>query len=83
MLVALEGDDVILSQITSQAPSDGYAVVLGNTDFAAGGLNRDSRIRPDRLFTADQSIIQYRAGHVTETKLDEVLDRVITILKGA
>jgi mRNA interferase MazF len=44
-------------------------------------LNRDSSVRPNRLFTADSSIVLYKAGHITEAKLDEAIARVISILK--
>ena len=39
--------------------------------IAAGGLNRESNVRPNRLFTADSSIVLYKAGHITEAKLAE------------
>lgn len=35
-----------------------------NADFTNGGLNRNSNIRPNRLFTADRGIILYRAGQL-------------------
>jgi len=38
-------------------------------------------VRPNRLFTADEAIIAYRAGQITNGKLSEVLDRLIAILK--
>ena len=79
MLAALQGADVILCQITSQSRSDVYSVTLDNTDFTAGGLNQSSRIRPNRLFTADEGIITYRAGHILDTKMNEVLDRLVAI----
>lgn len=81
MLAALRGDDVILCQITSQANSDAYSVPLESADFTSGGLNQSSRIRPNRLFTADEGIVVYRAGHVSDTKLNEVLDGFIAILR--
>jgi len=81
VLAALQGDDLILCQITSQARSDAYSVELDSHDFTAGGLNQNSKIRPNRLFTADEGIIVYRAGHVSGTKLNEVLDRLVAILK--
>lgn len=81
MLAALRGDDVILSQITSQAGSEAYSVALESSDFTSGGLNQSSRIRPNRLFTADEGIVAYRAGHVSDVKLNEVLDRLIAILR--
>ena len=82
MVVATpQGDDVILCQITSQVRSDSYSVSLDQSDFAFGGLNQSSRVRPNRLFTADEAIIVYRAGQITNGKLTEVLDRLIAILK--
>jgi mRNA interferase MazF len=81
VLAALRGDDIILCQITSQARSDGYSLPLEGADFTSGGLNQSSRIRPNRLFTADEGIIVYRAGHVSDGKLNQVLDRLIAILR--
>jgi mRNA interferase MazF len=54
---------------------------LDQSDFSSGGLNQSSRVRPNRLFTADEAIIVYRAGQITNGKLTEVLDRLIAILK--
>jgi mRNA interferase MazF len=81
VLAALRGDDIILCQITSQARSDGYAVALENADFTSGGLHQSGRIRPNRLFTADEGIVVYRSGHVSDGKLDQVLDRLVAILR--
>lgn len=81
MIAVLHGDDLILCQITSQSGADEYTVPLESGDFVAGGLNQSSRIRPNRLFTADSGIIAYRAGHVSEAKLGETVDRLIAILK--
>jgi len=81
VIATLRGDDVILCQITSQARADEYSVRLGSADFVSGGLNRSSSIRPNRLFTADADIIVYRAGRVSETKLKDIVDRLIAIVQ--
>jgi mRNA interferase MazF len=81
VLAALQGDDVILCQITTQARLDACSVALETSDFVSGGLNQSSRIRPNRPFTADEGIVIYRAGHISDAKLNEVLDRLIAILK--
>ncbi len=83
VIAALQGDDVILCQITSQSRADQYSIQLDNTDFASGGLNQSSRIRPNRLFTADSGIVVYRAGRISQQKVDEVVDRLIAIIKQA
>jgi mRNA interferase MazF len=80
VVAALRGDDLILCQITSQARDDAYSVQLDDSDFTAGALNRSSRIRPKRLFTADSGIVVYRAGHVSAAKLNETRERLIRIL---
>jgi mRNA interferase MazF len=61
--------------------SDNYAVALENEDFNSGGLNKNSNIRPNRLFTADQRIILYRAGQLKTEKLEEVVNKIIEILQ--
>jgi mRNA interferase MazF len=80
VIATLKGDDVILCQVTSQARSDEYSIRLDDVDFVAGGFNQNSRIRPNRLFTADAGIVVYRAGRVSEAKLNEVVERLIAIV---
>jgi mRNA interferase MazF len=72
----LNGDDLILCQITSQFRSDGYSVPLAIADFERGRLTTDSFIRPNRLFTVEQSVILYAAGKVKDSKLREVRAKI-------
>ncbi|MBN2465875.1 type II toxin-antitoxin system PemK/MazF family toxin [candidate division WOR-3 bacterium] len=81
VLAGLEGNDLILCQITSRTVSDGYAVGLSDADFAQGGLRLESNIRPNRLFTADHTIVLYRVGSLVPAKPSEVVDRVVSILR--
>lgn len=76
MVADLAGEDLILCQITSQARSDGYSVVLTSSDFDRGRLAVDGFIRPNRLFTVEQSVILYAAARVKEPKLQEVKSRI-------
>ena len=72
----LPGDDLILCQITSQMRSDGFSVPLALTDFEKGRLAVDSFIRPNRLFTVEQSVVLYAAGKVRVAKLVEVKAKI-------
>jgi len=47
----------------------------------SGGLHQSSKIRPNRLFTADTGIVVYCAGRISDAKLNEVVGRLITIVK--
>jgi mRNA interferase MazF len=81
VVAPLAGDDIILCQITSQAREDLYSVRLEKGDFTSGGLTLSSRVRPNRLFTADARIVLYRAGTISAHKLDEVVSRLIEIIQ--
>jgi mRNA interferase MazF len=47
-----------------------------------GSLKQSSNIRPNRLFTADQAIVLYRAGSIAGRKVEEVVDRLIQIVRA-
>ena len=78
----LSGDDLILCQITSQNVRDSYSVAITNTDFNNGGLNKNSNVRPNRIFTADRKIIIYKVGQLKSKKLAEVTREIINILQA-
>lgn len=81
VLAQLEGDDAILCQITSKDITDNYAISIDDTDFESGGLRQSSNIRPNRLFTADSHIILYRIGAIKKGKLNQIINKVIEIIK--
>jgi mRNA interferase MazF len=72
----LPGDDLILCQITSWMRNDGFSLPLLIADFGRGRLVKDSFIRPNRLFTVEQSVILYAAGKVKDSKLKEVRAKI-------
>jgi mRNA interferase MazF len=81
VLAVLQGDDLILCQITSKSIKDNYAIPVDENDFESGSLNQESNIRPNRLFTADNHIILYRIGNIKIIKLNQVIDKVVEIIK--
>jgi len=76
------GDDIILCQITSQQVRDRYAISISDTDFTEGTLQKASNIRPNRLFSADASLVLYRAGHLNDQAILSVVTRLIEILQA-
>ena len=77
----LNDGDLFLCQITSQLNKDNHAISLNISDFDSGSLRKPSNIRPNRIFTASNTIIQYKIGDLTSDKYDEVVDEIINILK--
>ena len=82
IIAPLEGDDAILCQITSKTIKDTYSISIDDSDFDAGSLKQSGNIRPNRLFTADSHIILYRAGHIKNDKLNQVIEKLVEIIKG-
>jgi mRNA interferase MazF len=81
VIAELEGNDLILCQITSQAVKDKYAVSIDDEDFEAGSLKKPSNVRPNRIFTADTHLVLYRIGNLKKRKLTEIIDRLVEIIR--
>ncbi|HEX7319699.1 MAG TPA: type II toxin-antitoxin system PemK/MazF family toxin [bacterium] len=69
VIASLDGDDLILSQITSRLISDKYSIFLNDSDFSEGTLKQTSNIRPNRIFTADSHIVLYKVGTIKKANL--------------
>lgn len=80
VIATLSGDDVILCQITSQQRNDRYSLQLLISDFKQGALPHESTIRPNRLFTADSKIIDYKAGILRDKKTKEIEKKLVDII---
>jgi mRNA interferase MazF len=72
VLAGLSGEDIILCQITSRNTRDSYSIPLLDSDFHSGSLKVPSNIRPNRIFTADQSIVLYTIGHIDDKNLKQL-----------
>ena len=75
----LQGNDIVLCQITSIARIDDYSISLNSSEFKQGSLPVKSMIRPNRLFTADSSIVIYKAGSLKSNKIREVENIIVKI----
>lgn len=82
VITNLRNDDLVLCQITSKVKTDGYSVDFSGADFAVGSLNKKSYIRPNRLFTIHKNAILYKVAQVKPEKVNEVIEKVISIMKA-
>jgi len=76
MIGEAEFDNLILCQITSKAEASNKAIPLSDADFGTGGLHVYSFIRPDKIFTVEQSVIEAVAGRLNSAKVEMVRERV-------
>ena len=82
VIANLSGDDLIVAQITGQIVKDNYIIELEDKDIAGGKLNGSSYIRTNKIFTADKSILYYKVGKLDSSKMQEVEEKMINIIKG-
>lgn len=71
-------NDIVLCQITSISDGDLQKVKLTANSFGKGGLPTDSYVRPDKIFTADMSLISKNIGIIKP----EILKDIKTILRN-
>jgi mRNA interferase MazF len=76
ILACVEFDNLILCQITSKPYSSKSAIRIESADFAEGRLPVVSYVRPDKLFTADGSIIEKAAGKLKPKNTNTILQEV-------
>jgi len=81
VLAELNRNDLILCLITSQATNDTYTTLIENSDFETGSLSRTSYAKSNRVFTANEQLIAYKAGKLTNEKISEVITKLIAILQ--
>jgi mRNA interferase MazF len=80
VLADLQGDDIILCQITSQQTKDKYAIAIKDSDFKTGNLTVAGNVRPNRIFTADKDIIDRKVASLNDNAINTVIQKIISIL---
>ncbi|MFC4486123.1 type II toxin-antitoxin system PemK/MazF family toxin [Tepidiphilus baoligensis] len=73
--------DWVCLQITSKSYGDNVAIRLAEADFAIGSLERESFIRPGKLFTAHDSLFDRNVARIQNDKLDEVKDAIVKLVQ--
>lgn len=76
-----EFNNIVLCQITSKPYTSKTAIKLGSSDFYYGNLNSVSFIRPDKLFTAETSVVQKPLGRINRLMMRKVKQRLADIFE--
>jgi|SRR3989338_10600542 len=64
--------DRIAVAVTSVIKTEPYSLFFTQDDLEGGHLLRPSRIRVDKIFTIEKSLIQHKVGTITDQKLTEI-----------
>lgn len=79
VLANVEFGNLVLCQITSKSYTSKIAICVKSEDFVKGGLPVTSFVRPDKLFTADTTIINSSIGRLTPKMKKKILKSICRI----
>jgi len=82
VITSLEGNNLILAQITSKHRTEKYSLLVKLEDFQEGSLLIDSFVNCDKLFTLDKRIILKAVGTLNFSKTKEIISKVIDIIEN-
>ncbi len=81
VIATMTGDDILVAQISAVVRDDEYTIIFENKDLKIGNLRRISRIRANKLFTIDKSLISYKIGSLKEEKIKEMEGNIIAMIR--
>ncbi|PIN77257.1 MazF family transcriptional regulator [Candidatus Woesearchaeota archaeon CG10_big_fil_rev_8_21_14_0_10_34_12] len=73
-------EDIVTCGITSNLKDSKYSVLIDNPDLIEGNIPVKSRIKTDRLFTLEQSIIIKKMGMVNKGTFSKVRKEFINLI---
>jgi mRNA interferase MazF len=76
VLANVEFGNLILCQITSKPYSSKTSICIKPSNFTTGGLPVVSYVRPDKLFTADLTIVKGVVGRLNKKTSEAILKSV-------
>lgn len=82
LLASAGRGDWIACQITSNPYADPRAIALSDAAFTSGGLRRPSHVRPGKLFTAHESLMDSAVGALLPDQLARVRAAVVGLIEG-
>ena len=75
-----ESEDIVTCGITSNLNNAKHSVLIENNNLELGYIPSKSRIKVDKLFTLDKSIIIKRVAKINNETLDKVKKEFINII---
>ena len=73
-------DDLVTCGITSNLKDVKYSVIINNEDLEKGKIPLSSRIKVDKLFTLDKSIVKKRIAKINRQTLLKVKEEFFNLL---
>ncbi len=73
---ASKSDDLIVAAVTSNPDERPFSLPLVNADMENGFLLKESRIRPDKIYTIHSSLVIKQFGKIKTEKYSEIIQAI-------
>ena len=73
-------EDIITCGITSNLKDAKHSVLIGNNNLEYGQIPTQSRIKVDKLFTMDKSIIKKKIAKINNETMDKVKKEFMNLI---
>ncbi|MBS0618135.1 MAG: type II toxin-antitoxin system PemK/MazF family toxin [Spirochaetes bacterium] len=80
VVAALAHDDYILCQITSKLHLNPYAVEIFDRFYETGTLHTRSYIRTEKIFTANDVLIESKVASISAGFYNEIVERILRMI---
>lgn len=75
-----KSEDIITCGITSYLRDIKHSILIDNEDLIAGKIPKRSRIKLDKLFTIEKSIVKKKIAKLNKESLDKVREEFIRLV---
>ena len=81
VITALEGNDLLLCQITSKTIKDNFSISLDEEDFENGSLKQPSNIRPNRILLRTPTSFYTESENLEKKRYKKLLKRLSKLFR--
>ncbi len=75
-----ECKDVVTCGITSNLKDSKYSLLINNSNLIEGSITIKSRIKVDKLFTLEQSIVIKKIGRIKKETMNKVKEEFLKLI---
>ncbi len=71
--------DCIMVPLTTIIKEKPYSIIINQKDLVSGELLKESRIRVDKIFTAEKSLIIMKIGVINNKTFDKIKEEIVKL----
>jgi len=71
-----KSDDCIMVPLTTVIKNEPYSIIIDSENLSSGKLIKQSRIRTDKIFSVEKSLIRMKIGTLNDNSFDKVNEEI-------